>query len=274
MTRIPFVKMSGAGNDFVVIDNRDLILPHEVTSFLRKICQRRVSIGADGVLLVEESDLADFKMCYFNSDGKEVETCGNGARCVSRFAYLNGIASDKMCFETKAGVYQSEVIKSNVRVHLGNPTQVRLNFPLQLSDGTHNVSFANTGVPHVVFLAEELEGIDVTYLGNQIRYHRDFEPSGTNANFVRVKSNREIDIRTYERGVEDETLACGTGSVAGVIILAINGMVSSPVRVNTLSGFVLTVYFGLVDGEVQNICLEGDARVICEGQILESAWEY
>ena len=161
-----------------------------------------------------------------------------------------------------------------MRVRLGNPTQVRLNFPLQLSDGTYDVSFANTGVPHVVFLAEELEGIDVTYLGNQIRYHKDFEPSGTNANFVRVRSNREIDIRTYERGVEDETFACGTGSVAGVIILAINGMVSSPVRVNTLSGFVLTVYFGLVDGEVQNICLEGDARVICEGQILESAWEY
>ena len=274
MIRIPFVKMSGAGNDFVVIDNRDSIIPHELTNFLRKICQRRVSIGADGVLLVEESDLADFKMCYFNSDGKEVETCGNGARCISLFAYLNGIAPDKMCFETKVGIYQSEVIKSNVRVRLGNPTQVRLNFPLQLNDGVHNVSFASTGVPHVVFLVEKLEEIDVTYVGTQIRYHKDFEPAGTNANFVQVRSNQEIDVRTYERGVEDETFACGTGSVAGVVILAVNGKVSSPVKVNTLSGFPLTVYFNLAGGEVQDIYLEGDARFICEGQISESAWKY
>ena len=210
MTRIPFVKMSGAGNDFVVIDNRDSILPHALTDFLRKICQRRMSIGADGVLLVEDSDLADFKMRYFNSDGNEVETCGNGARCISRFAYLNGITPHKMRFETKVGIYQSEVIRSNVRVRLGNPTQVRLSFPLQLNDGVHNVSFANTGVPHVMFLVENLEEVDVTHLGNQIRYHKDFEPAGTNVNFVRVRSNQEIDIRTYERGVEDEMLKMGT----------------------------------------------------------------
>jgi diaminopimelate epimerase len=179
-----------------------------------------------------------------------------------------------MCFETKVGIYQSEVIKSNVRVRLGNPTQVRLNFPLQLNDGVHNVSFANTGVPHVVFLVEKLEEIDVTYVGTQIRYHKDFEPAGTNANFVQVRSNQEIDVRTYERGVEDETFACGTGSVAGVVILAVNGKVSSPVKVNTLSGFPLTVYFNLAGGEVQDIYLEGDARFICEGQISESAWKY
>ena len=274
MTRIPFVKMSGAGNDFVVIDNRDSILPHALTDFLRKICQRRMSIGADGVLLVEDSDLADFKMRYFNSDGNEVETCGNGARCISRFAYLNGITPHKMRFETKVGIYQSEVIRSNVRVRLGNPTQVRLSFPLQLNDGVHNVSFANTGVPHVMFLVENLEEVDVTHLGNQIRYHKDFEPAGTNVNFVRVRSNQEIDIRTYERGVEDETFACGTGSVAGVIILALNGRVSSPVRVNTSSGFTLKIYFNLVGGEAQDLYLEGDARLICEGQISESAWKY
>ena len=274
MVRIPFVKMSGAGNDFVVIDNRDSILPHAETDFLRKICQRRVSIGADGVLLVEKSDLADFKMCYFNSDGNEVETCGNGARCISRFAYLNGIASDKMRFETKVGIYQSEVIKSNVKVRLGNPTQVRLSFPLQLSDGVHDVSFANTGVPHVVLLSENLEEVDVTHFGTQIRYHEDFEPAGANANFVQVRSNQEIYIRTYERGVEDETFACGTGSVASVIVLALGGKVFSPVRVNTLSGFNLTVYFDLVDDEAQDVYLEGDARLICEGQISESAWQY
>ena len=274
MTRIPFVKMSGAGNDFVVIDNRDSILPHELTDFLRKICQRRMSIGADGVLLVEDSDLADFKMRYFNSDGNEVETCGNGARCISRFAYLNGITLHKMRFETKVGIYQSEVIRSNVRVRLGNPTQVRLSFPLQLNDGVHNVSFANTGVPHVMFLVKNLEEVDVTHLGNQIRYHKDFEPAGTNVNFVRVRSSQEIDIRTYERGIEDETFACGTGSVAGVIILALNGKVSSPVRVNTSSGFTLKIYFNLVGGEAQDLYLEGDARLICEGQISESAWKY
>ena len=153
-------------------------------------------------------------MRYFNADGGEVDTCGNGARCISKFAYVNGIVSEKMCFETNAGIYDSEIVGSDVKVRMSDPFDIRLNFPLQLKDGVHNVCFANSGVPHVIFFVEDLEGTDIVYLGRQTRYHDDFKPAGTNANFIRIRDAQTIDIRTYERGVEDETLACGTGSIA------------------------------------------------------------
>ena len=134
MTNIPFMKLSGAGNDFVIIDNLESIVPYESTDFVAKVCERRMSVGADGVLLVEKSDGADFKMRYFNADGGEADTCGNGARCISKFAYINRIASERMRFETKAGIYESEILESGVKVRMSNPTDVRLNFLLRLED--------------------------------------------------------------------------------------------------------------------------------------------
>ena len=274
MTKIPFMKLSGAGNDFVIIDNREGVVRYEDTDFVEKVCQRRMSAGADGVLLVENTDKADFRMRYFNADGSEAETCGNGARCISKFAYVNGIVPERMSFETQAGIYDSEIVDANVKVQMSDPTDIRLNFPLHLKDGVHNVYSANSGVPHVVFVAEDLEGTDVFELGRQTRYHDDFKPAGTNANFIRIRDSQAIDIRTYERGVEDETLACGTGSIAAAVISAALGKVTSPVAVRTASGSVLTIHFDLANGEAGNVYLEGDARIIYSGDLTEDAWVY
>lgn len=279
MNKIPFMKFSGAGNDFVIINNLENLVDSTDTNFVQKVCERRMSVGADGVLLVEKADgigtgSVDFRMRYFNADGGEVETCGNGARCISRFAYLNGIVTEKMRFLTNAGVYESEIVGDNVKVRMSEPTDIRLNVPLQLKDGVHTVGFANSGVPHVVFFVEDLDGTDVFDMGQQTRYHADFKPAGTNANFIRIQSSERLEIRTYERGVEDETLACGTGSIASAIVSAALGKVTSPVSVKTASGVVLKIHFDMSDGEPKNVYLEGDARVIYAGELTQDAWNY
>lgn len=274
MSKIPFMKLSGAGNDFIIIDNRYAVFGEEIEEIVTKICARRVSAGADGLLLVENSDVADFKMRYFNADGGEVETCGNGARCISKFAYVQGIADATMRFETRAGVYGSEIVGDNVRVRMSDPTDVRLKFPLRLEYGVHEVCFANSGVPHVVFFVEDLEETDVFHLGRQTRYHEDFQPAGTNANFVRVRETNAMDVRTYERGVEDETLACGTGAIASAVVGALLGYVTPPVAMHTVGGYVLTIYFDIDRNAITNVRLEGDARIIYTGELHEDAWNY
>lgn len=285
MNYIPFMKLSGAGNDFVIIDNRDEIVQKNIDStlsdFVMKVCARRMSVGADGLLLVENSENADFKMRYFNSDGGEAETCGNGARCISKFAYLNGIGSrsrrdfgKKMTFETIAGIYDSEIIGDDVKVRMSDPTDIRLDFGLELKSGEITASFANTGVPHVVFFVDDIKDADIIEIGRETRYHKDFQPAGTNANFVKVKDRHSIRIRTYERGVEDETLACGTGSIASAIIAGLKGKVDSPVKMFTRSGSVLTIHFELHDEVVKDAYIEGDARVIYSGELNEDAWKY
>lgn len=275
MNKIPFMKFSGAGNDFVIINNLDNLVDSTDTNFVKKVCERRMSVGADGVLLVEKaaSDV-DFRMRYFNADGGEVETCGNGARCIAKFAYLNSIVSEKMRFLTNAGIYEAEIVGDNVKVRMSDATDIRLNVPLQLKDGVHTVGFANSGVPHVVFFVDDLEGTDVFDMGQQTRYHTDFKPAGTNANFIRIQSSERLDIRTYERGVEDETLACGTGSIASAIVSAALGKVTSPVSVKTASGVVLKIHFEMSGGEPKNVYLEGDARVIYAGELTADAWNY
>ncbi|MDE0637942.1 MAG: diaminopimelate epimerase [Candidatus Poribacteria bacterium] len=277
MNKIPFMKLSGAGNDFVIINNLNQVIDSadsEFMNFVTKICQRRMSVGADGVLLVEPTENVDFRMRYFNADGGEVETCGNGARCISKFAYLNGIVSEQMRFLTNAGIYEAEIVNDNVKVRMSDPTDIRINVPLRLEDGVHNVGFANSGVPHVVFFVDDLETTDVFDLGQQTRYHNDFKPAGTNANFICIHSQELIEIRTYERGVENETLACGTGSIASAIVSATLGKVKSPVSVKTASGVVLKIHFDLENDEAENVYLEGDARVIFAGELTSEAWDY
>ncbi len=277
MNKIPFMKLSGAGNDFVIINNLNRVVDstkQDFMTFVTKICERRMSVGADGILLVETSDDVDFRMRYFNADGGEVETCGNGARCISKFAYLNGITSEKMRFLTNAGIYDAEVVGDNVKVGMSNPTDIRINVPLRLQDSVHTVGFANSGVPHVVFFVDDLESTDVFDLGQQTRYHNDFKPAGTNANFINIHSQELIEIRTYERGVENETLACGTGSIASAIVSAKLGKVQSPVSVKTASGVILKIHFELEDDIAKNVYLEGDARVIFVGELTPEAWQY
>ncbi|MDA1193453.1 MAG: diaminopimelate epimerase [Candidatus Poribacteria bacterium] len=273
---IPFMKLSGAGNDFVIIDNRDLKV-NVTKSFIEKTCARRLSVGADGMLLIEPPDdpnAADFKMRYYNADGSEAESCGNGARCISRFAYLNGIVGESMKFETLAGIYTAQVLGENVRVGMSDPVGARLDFPVVLKEGTFTASFADTGVPHVVYYLEDIENADIVGLGRQTRYHQDFAPKGTNANFAAILDEHSIRLRTYERGVEDETLACGTGSIAAAVLAAMQGKVSAPVSVFTQGGFELVIHFNLDNGAATNIELEGDARVVYHGELQPGAWDY
>lgn len=277
MNKIPFMKLSGAGNDFVIINNLNNIVDSADTqfnNFVTKVCQRRMSVGADGVLLVEDAEDVDFRMRYFNADGGEVETCGNGARCISKFAFLHGIASEKMRFFTNAGVYEAEIVRNNVKVGMSDPTDIRMNVPLKLENGEHTVGFANTGVPHVVFFVDDLKDTDVFDMGQQTRYHSDFSPDGTNANFIHIHSEELLEIRTYERGVENETLACGTGSIASAIVSATLGKVESPVSVKTASGVILKIHFDLENDMARNVYLEGDARVIFAGELTSDAWVY
>jgi diaminopimelate epimerase len=275
MAPIAFAKLSGAGNDFVVIDNRKSVVPDDLANFIEKVCARRISVGADGVLLVENSDVADFKMRYFNSDGSEAETCGNGARCIAKFAYSEGVVkSDKMTFETKAGIYSAEIIENDVKLKVGDTVGMRLNFSIELSDGKYTISFANSGVPHAVFIVDDLEKVDIVKLGRETRYHKDFAPKGTNANFIKAKDKNNIDIRTYERGVEDETLACGTGSIASAIIASAMGKAESPVTMHTWGGFKLIIHFTGQPEGAKDVYLEGDARIVYKGYLNEEAWKY
>ncbi len=266
-----FTKMSGAGNDFIVMDNRDAKMPEAGRKPLfEKWCARRVGIGADGVLLVEkpEGANADFRMRYYNADGGEAESCGNGARCISRFAHIIGAAGEKMNFETKAGIYRAEVVGPDIKLGMSDPHTLRRDVPVALPGVPGGkVDYINTGVPHVVIFFEDLEGAPVFDLGRKIRNHEAFAPAGTNVNFAKIMSNNEIAVRTYERGVEDETLACGTGSVAVALIASLKGRAKSPTAIRTRGGPILNIYFDAKGESFTNVQLEGEARVVYQGVV-------
>ncbi len=273
MTKLPFYKMSGSGNDFIIIDNRDQIVDEfQLERLIIGACRRKMSVGADGLILIEEADKADFKWRFYNKDGSIAEMCGNGARCAARFAFLNGITANQMAFETVAGLIEASVNDGLVKIKMTDPYDFRPDYPLSIADETLQISSINTGVPHVVVWVDDLAGVDVFNLGRTIRYHQTFAPQGTNVNFVSVQADGKAAVRTYERGVEDETLACGTGSVASAIVLARRLQKESPIELMTRSGSELRIYFDQTDGAFQNTYLEGDARVIYQGDLWEEAW--
>ena len=276
MGNIPFFKMSGSGNDFIIIDNRDRHVTEEHRDrLIRQSCRRKMSTGADGFILIEEDPAgADFKWHFYNADGSRAEMCGNGARCAARFAYLNGIAQREMSFSTDAGTINAVVEANRVRIDMPDPMGLRLDYHLEVGDDTLAISSINTGVPHVIVFQDNLEQTDVVALGRAIRYHEMFAPAGTNANFIAPVAASAIKIRTYERGVEDETLACGTGSVAAALISACKLQMQSPVSVQTRSGADLTIHFQNKDNRFYDIGMEGDARVIYSGELWPEAWEY
>lgn len=266
---VAFEKLSGTGNDFVVIDNRDGRVAHEEQpEFARKVCRRMFSVGADGIFLIEHSDTVDFRWQFYNADGSVAEMCGNGARCVARFAYRHGIAERKMRFETLAGIIEAEVIgeQEDVRVRLTEPFDYRFGLTISLDGADYVASFVNTGVPHAVIFVEE-EKAPVKKWGRAVRYHELFAPAGTNANFVRVLGENRIQCRTYERGVEDETRACGTGATAAAIMAALEKNMSSPVEVVTSGGDTLVISFEREGSQVKKVYLQGPARRIYTGNL-------
>ena len=273
--KIRFLKMSGAGNDFVVIDNRAGIVPEPATTFAARVCARQAAVGADGLLLLEKSSRKDFRMRYFNTDGSEAEMCANGARCITRFAALVGAVGRSTDFENLAGDFHAALIdEDRVRLDMTEPHSLRLDVEVETLGRRLKLHSLNTGVPHVVLPWEELDDAPVRELGRALRYHEAFAPKGTNVNFVRVTGPEAIQVRTYERGVEDETLACGTGSVASAILLARLGRVKPPVAVTVRSGAVLTVHFELDGDSVRHVALEGPAVVLFEGELDLAAFGY
>jgi len=270
---IEFYKMSGSGNDFILIDNRDGSLAvGDIVAFVKSVCERKVSVGADGLIVIESSDKVDFRWRFFNADGSEVEMCGNGGRCAARFALLRGIAGEKMSFDTVAGIIDAEVRGDVVKLRLTDPRDLVMDDRIQVGKQTLFVHSVNTGVPHVVHFTRDLEGFDVFNTGRAIRRHEHYQPAGTNANFAAVVDDHTLRVRTYERGVEDETLACGTGSVASALIAARKGFVESPVDVRVQSGETLRIHFEQTAGGFTKVYLEGKTKVVYQGKLWDEAW--
>lgn len=278
MDKIPFMKMNGCGNDFIVVDNRqDIMKGYILPEFIRRVCARRVSVGADGFMMIEESDKADFKMRYFNADGSEGEMCGNGARCISRFAYIQGAAKSEMTFETMAGIYEAEIVGKNVRLKFPpvRMSDIHLHLAHKFEGETLDYHYALVGVPHVVIYRDDVDIMDykeLFTLGRKIRY-ADIFPAGTNVNFLKIVDENNIIVRTYERGVEDETFACGTGSTASAIISCLLDKTKAPVNMHTRAG-VLKILFNIKDAVIDDLYMEGNAKVVVEGYLLPDAWNY
>ena len=275
MRKLPFLKMNGAGNDFVVLDNRHGQMTLDAPT-LAHLCDRHRGVGADGVLMVEtpqSKPRADFRMRYYNADGGEAEMCGNGARCFGRYAArLLGTTPDTVTFQTMAGLIRARIEGEQVRIDMSVPTGGSDLGSLALEGGHAfpDAYFLNTGVPHVVIPVEDVETVDVHPLGRSIRYHERFAPRGTNANFIQPVSREEIILRTYERGVEAETLACGTGATASALIHAeLNGTEGAgSIAVRVRSGDTLHIGFTRTGPlTFENVTLAGPADFVFSGEI-------
>ncbi len=260
--------MNGAGNDFVVIDNRSLeirLTPGQIA----RLCDRHRGVGADGVILLTpcSSGNADWAWDFYNNDGSSAEMCGNGARCFARYVRrLTGVEKD-FRFETRAGVISARFNGANVTVNLTPPRDLRLREKIQLGAGQTEVHSLDTGVPHTVLFVPDADKAIVQPLGSEIRFHPHFAPRGTNVNFVQVRGLGAIRVRTYERGVEGETLACGTGVTASALIAAELYHFKSPVQVQVQGGDTLKVSFEGGGGKWANIGLTGPAEFVFEGRI-------
>ncbi|MDR2399018.1 MAG: diaminopimelate epimerase [Endomicrobium sp.] len=264
---IKFSKLTAAGNDFVLIDNREnIILEKDYQSLAKKLCDRKYSIGGDGLILLGKSSCRDFKMKYFNCDGSHASMCGNGGRSVAKFAYDLGIVHSKMVFETDAGVINAEILADNrVKLDLYDPKDLKRNIKVETSDRIFDIDFINTGVPHAVIFVDDIEKIDVFKYGREIRYHEIFAPFGTNVNFVKLTDESILLVRTYERGVEGETLACGTGIAASGIISVLKGFAKSPVHVIARGGDRLSISMSVDNDKVSSIVLEGSTIISFKG---------
>ncbi|MCP4715184.1 MAG: diaminopimelate epimerase [Deltaproteobacteria bacterium] len=271
--RIPFCKMSGCGNDFIVIDDRGGTFKHLKTeSFITAVCARKTAIGADGIIFIKQSDLADIGWDFFNADGSRAAMCGNGARCAARFAEVSGIARAEVTIETDAGLVRACMKGSLVNLKLAPPEGLELNGRLVIGGRDMSVHRLVVGVPHAVVFVDDVERVPVAEWGRAVRFEPCFQPQGTNVNFVSQAGTNMLHIRTYERGVEDETLACGTGAVAAALIAIALGMVSSPVRLVTHGGDMLSVETPQSQPPFVDVLLEGEARVVYMGELWDEAY--
>ena len=278
MKKYSFVKMNGAGNDFIVFDKNTIAELEVSPSLIQKLCDRRFGIGADGVITVAKNESRDFEMEYFNADGTTGTLCGNGARCAIQFADLFGISRSKSPKFFSNGIeYSGEVLETGlIKFNLNSPDSLKENFLLAVSGYEITANFINTGSPHVVVFLDDpavkknfkfgsLDDFPVYSVGKEIRYSKMFAPEGTNVNFLESE-NSLVHIRTYERGVEDETLACGTGSVASAIITFLQKQIPPPIVLQTKGGDELTVDFSVEGKLIKNVSLTGPAKINFTGE--------
>jgi diaminopimelate epimerase len=285
MGKINFIKMSGAGNDFIVFD-KDIYPDLKLDSrIIKKLCDRRNGIGADGVITMTGKSSYDFSMEYFNADGSTGSLCGNGSRCAIKFAQETGrIKNRKAKFISNDMVYSGEILDSEkIKFFLNKPERIKLNFKIFVHNQVLNINFINTGSPHVVINVNDIlknpveaesfyenpDEVPVIDIGKEIRYHKEFSPEGTNVNFIKVRKEKVI-MRTYERGVEDETLACGTGAVAVAIISYLNYGIKPPINVLTRGGETLIVDFNYENKEFSKLALIGSAKIVFTGEIQDN----
>lgn len=268
---VPFYKMQGCGNDFVVIDNRELGVPEsQMAEWARKICARAFGVYADGLYFIDnapEDSGLDYRWHFYNSDGSRAEMCGNASRCMGRLAFELGIAPQEHTFGTDAGPIKAAVITEGdkageVKVQLTSPKETSLSNELTVDGRPMTVHFTDTGVPHAVVFVDDVESLDIKRLGAAIRYHEHFAPAGTNANFAQVIDKKTMLLRTYERGVEDETYACGTGAAATQVIAHQLGLTDSTAALTTTGKEVLTI-----STEEGNVFLQGAATLVFKGEL-------
>lgn len=265
---VPFTKICGAGNDFVAVNNMNSGLNLDWSALAVAVCERHYGVGADGLLVLAPSRIADFTMLYYNADGTTGGMCGNGGRCCVLFARENGLQHDDVTFEAFGYLYRASFMGNGIRVAMKDPVRIRLGIPVHGTAGSMVCHAVNTGSPHIVTFVENLEAVDVRVQGKELRQNPEFMPEGTNVNFVKILGKSAIEIRTYERGVEAETLACGTGSIASAVISALEHGAVSPLDAHTRSGEILRVGFLCDEGTVTSISLEGHARIVFSSSIL------
>ncbi len=275
-----FTKMQGAGNDFIVINNMELKMSvNKLPIIAKKLCERKVSIGADGFMVVDYPEgNADFKMRFYNQDGSIGEMCGNGARCISRYAYLNKIAGKQMKIETGAGLVYSEILEGRqVKVQLNNPEVIKLNNDIIIDGVEYECSYielGNPGLPHAVIKYDLTQANDseIFKVGKKIRYYGGF-PKGANVNFFEIVDSSTAKVKTYERGVEDITLACGTGSASVAVALILKGYLKGKKVKIIVPGGELFIEVEMNNDKIEKLYLIGDTNVVAEGKVMdEDLW--
>lgn len=256
--KIPFFKYQGTGNDFIIIDNRELLFDNSNLELVRKLCHRRFGIGADGLMLLQNKEGFDFEMVYYNADGSS-SMCGNGGRCITQFAKKLNIIKDKAYFLAIDGPHQAKIIGSQV--------SLKMNDVQKIEDNVDHC-FVNTGSPHYVSFVNDIENFDVYDAGKTIRYSPEFKKEGVNVNFIEQKEN-ELFVRTYERGVEDETYSCGTGVTAAALVAASKNLMTNKneCQIITRGGKVSVKFNKNQDGSFSDIWLTGPAVLVFNGEI-------
>jgi diaminopimelate epimerase len=287
MKNVSFVKMSGAGNDFIIFDKKNYPALKLKDEIIKKLCDRRNGIGADGIITIADNGKYNFLMEYFNADGSTGSLCGNGSRCAIKFAQITGrLKSEEVNFISNNKVYKGEIIDDEkIKFFFNDIENLKLNISINAYNQLIKASYLNTGSPHVIININDLvkdqndprsvinniDEVPVFEIGKEIRYLKEFSPGGTNVNFINTRNNK-VYIRTYERGVENETLACGTGAAASAVIASLKYGVSSPVKLVTRGGDELIVDFVIKENEIKGLAITGSARVTFTGEITETVF--